>query len=99
MSYKNATIRKTPALKELTLIKQVHQKSGYFVIIGTLKMLVLNLNCMFVINVTMYWWLLMNYAVILTIKGADYRFILWSISKNEAVNVSDNSVLEGKGVL
>ena len=47
----------------------------------------------------MYWWLLMNYAVILTIKGADYRFILWSISKNEAVNVSDNSVLEGKGVL
>ena len=91
MSYKNATIRKAPALKELTLIKQVHQKSGYFVIIGTLKMLV--------INVTMYWWLLMNYAVILTIKGADYRFILWSISKNEAVNVSDNSVLEGKGVL
>ena len=40
--------------KELTLIKQVPQKNVYFVIIGTLKMLDLNLNRMFVTNVTMY---------------------------------------------
>ena len=40
--------------KELTLIKQVHQKNVCLVIIGILKMLVTNLNCMFVINVTMY---------------------------------------------
>ena len=40
--------------KELTLIKKVHQKNVCFVIIGTLMMLDLNLNCMFVINVTMY---------------------------------------------
>ena len=40
--------------KELTLIKQVHQKNVCFVIIGTLKMLDLNSNCMFVINATMY---------------------------------------------
>ena len=40
--------------KELTRIKQVHQKNVCFVIIGTLMMLDLNLNCMFVINVTMY---------------------------------------------
>ena len=40
--------------KELTLIKQVHQKNVCFVIIGTLKMLDLNLNHMFVTNVTMY---------------------------------------------
>ena len=46
--------------KELTLIKQVHQKNVCFVIIGTLKMLDLNLNHMFVINVMMFWWLLMN---------------------------------------
>ena len=40
--------------KELTLIKQVYQKNVCFVIKGTLKMLDLNLNHMFVINVTMY---------------------------------------------
>ena len=37
--------------------------------------------------------------VILNAKGVDYRFILWSISKNEAVNILNNSVLEDKGVL
>ena len=40
--------------KELTLIKQVHQKNVCFVIIDKLKMLDLNSNPMFVINVTMY---------------------------------------------
>ena len=40
--------------KELTLIKQVHQKNVCFVIIGILKMLDLNLNRMFVINVMMF---------------------------------------------
>ena len=40
--------------KELTLIKQVHQKNVCFVIIGILKMLDLNLNHMFVINVMMF---------------------------------------------
>ena len=28
---------------------------------------------------------------ILTIKGVDYRCILWGISKNEAVNILNNS--------
>ena len=37
--------------KELTLITQMHQKHVCFAIAGTLKMLDLNLNCMFVINV------------------------------------------------
>ena len=36
---------------------------------------------------------------ILNIKGVDYRCILWGISKNEAVNRLNNSVLEDKGVL
>ena len=40
--------------KKLTLIKQAHQKNVCFVIIGVLKMLDLNLNCMFVINVMIY---------------------------------------------
>ena len=36
---------------------------------------------------------------ILNIKGVDYRCILWAISKNEAVNILNNSVLENKGFL
>ena len=39
--------------KELTFIKQMHQKNVCFVIIGTLKMLDLNLNHVFVINVVL----------------------------------------------
>ena len=35
----------------------------------------------------------------LTVKGVDYRYILWGISKNEAVDILKNSVLEDKGVL
>ena len=36
---------------------------------------------------------------ILNAKGADYRCILWGISRNDAVNRLNNSVLEDKGVL
>ena len=36
---------------------------------------------------------------ILNVKGVDSRCILWGISKNEAVNRLNNSVLEDKGVL
>ena len=33
------------------------------------------------------------------LKNVDYRCILWSISRDEAVNRLKNSVLEDKGVL
>ena len=36
---------------------------------------------------------------ILSAKGIDYRCILWNISRDEAVNKLNNSVLEDKGVL
>ena len=36
---------------------------------------------------------------ILNVKGVDYRCILWGISKTEAVNILNNSVLEDKDVL
>ena len=36
---------------------------------------------------------------ILNVKGIDFRCILWGISRNEAVNRLNNSVLENKGVL
>ena len=41
---------------------------------------------------------LKNFAI-LNVKGVDYRCFLQVISKNEAVNILNNSVLEGKGVL
>ena len=36
---------------------------------------------------------------ILNEKGVDYRCILWGISKNDAINRLNNSVLEDKGIL
>ena len=36
---------------------------------------------------------------ILNVKGVDFRCILWGISRDEAVNRSNNSVLEYKGVV
>ena len=39
--------------KEFTFLKQMHQKNVCFAIIGTLKMLDLNLNRMFEINVVL----------------------------------------------
>ena len=36
---------------------------------------------------------------ILNEKGIDYTCILWDISKNNAINTLNNSVLEDKGVL
>ena len=36
---------------------------------------------------------------ILNVKGVDFRCILWGISRNEAVNRLNNSVLEDKVVL
>ena len=86
--------------KELTLIKQVHQKNVCFAIIGTLKMLDLNSNRVFVkmsrCMMTVYE--LRNIAI-LNAKGVDFRCILWGISRDVAVNTLNNSVLEDKGAL
>ena len=86
--------------KELTLIKQVHQKNVCFAIIGTLKMLDLNSNRVFVkmsrCMMTVYE--LRNIAI-LNAKGVDFRCILWGISRDVAVNRLNNSVLEDKGAL
>ena len=64
--------------KELTLIKQVYQKNACFVINSILKMLGLDLNRMFGINVMMFLktaYELKN-IVILNVKGIDFRCIL-----------------------
>ena len=36
---------------------------------------------------------------ILNVREADFRCILWEISRDEAVNRLNNSVLEDKGIL
>ena len=38
-------------------------------------------------------------VLILNVTDGDYICILWGISKNNAVTILNNSVLEGKGVL
>ena len=37
--------------------------------------------------------------LILNVKGVDFRCILWGLSRDEAVNRLNNSVLENKGLL
>ena len=63
--------------KELTLIKQVYQKNVSFVIIGILKMLVINLKhvCNKCHNALMTTYELKNTAIP-NVKGVDYRCIL-----------------------
>ena len=36
---------------------------------------------------------------ILNVKGVDYRYIPWVVSKNEGFNILSNCVLKNKGVL
>ena len=36
---------------------------------------------------------------ILNVKCVDYRCILWGVSKSDAINILNNSVLEDKGIL
>ena len=40
---------------------------------------------------------LQNIAI-LNVKAVDYRRIIWGISKNEAVNIQNNSVLKDKSI-
>ena len=38
-------------------------------------------------------------SIVILNAGVDYRCILWDISKTDAINMLNNSVLEDKGVL
>ena len=48
------SMKKLMFQKELTLIKEVHQRRYSFVIIGILKILAMNLNRTLVINIMMF---------------------------------------------
>ena len=40
-----------------------------------------------------------NDVAVVCIKGSDYRICFWYISKNDAINLLNNSMLNNKGVL
>ena len=40
-----------------------------------------------------------NDFAIVSINGSDYRIHFWYMSKNDAINLLNNSVLDNKGVL
>ena len=87
--------------KELILINQIDQKNARFVIIGILKILVINLNHMPVVNVLIYQIIaydLENIAI-LNVKGVDYRSSLCNITRRDATNRLNNSKLDDKGTL
>ena len=74
---------------------QEHQKNVCFVINGILKILVINFNQMLIINAIMK----LKSIAIMNVKDVDYRCILLGISRNEAVNILNNSVLKDKDLL
>ena len=81
---------KTSASKECMLCHYCYFKDGGF----KFELHVCN-KCH---DVLMSTYELKNIAI-LNVKGVDFRCILWGISRDEAVNRLNNSVLEDKGVL
>ena len=77
------------------LMTQEHQKNVCFVINGIIKILVINFNQMLIINAMMK----LKSIAIMNVKDVDYRCILLGISRNEAVNILNNSVLKDKDLL
>ena len=63
-------------------IKQMHQKCVKFVITGTLKIFVLNMNHIFAMVVMVYWKKAMNFndVALASVKGSDYRINFWYMS-------------------
>ena len=65
--------------------------------IGILKTLVINFNQIFGCHAVSIRAYESKKIEILNAKGVDYKCILWSISREEAVNKLNNSVLDDKG--
>ena len=84
-------------LKELMLIKQVHQKRVMFVTIGSFKIIVLSFYQMSDRCHDLLMSINLSDIAILNIKGSDYHcIIISSIRKNEAINLLQNADLTGK---
>ena len=80
------------------LIKKIYQKNVIFVTIGTLKILVLNMNLTFVMDVMIsckkLWVLIILLLYIL--RGSAYRIHFWYMSKDDAINIMTGSNLLDK---
>ena len=83
-------------------LEQVHQKNICFVIIGTSWILDLLQTlphvCNKCLNILMTAYELKNIEI-LSVKGVVFRCILWGISRDEAVNRLNKSVLDDRSVL
>ena len=78
------------------LIKQIYQKNVTFVTIGILKILVLNMNLIFVMDVIMRF----NNIATVCVGGGAYRTQFWYMSKDGAVKIMTGSNLVDKnGIL
>ena len=81
------------------LTKQIYQKNVIFVTIGILKILVLNMNLIFVIDV-MQKAIVFNNIAIVHIKENAYRIHFWYMSTDDAVNImTDSNLVDKRGVL
>ena len=84
--------------KELILIKQMHQKSVIFVIIGIFLDTKFNYEpclcngCHNLMQKAMNF----NDATIVSIKGNDYRIHFWYMSKDDGISIMKNSSLNEK---
>ena len=77
---------------KLTLINQINQNDVCFVIIGILKILILNGSHDLSVMVCE-----LDDFMILNIKGVDYKCFVFNMSKNTAINLLNNSKLDDKG--
>ena len=74
------------------LIKQFCQKSVIFVMIGILKILVLNMKstgCHDLMQKAMSF----NNVAIVYVKGTAYRIHFWYMSKDDTINIRNGSIL------
>ena len=77
------------------LIKQVCQKSVIFVMIGILKILVLNMKstgCHDLMQKAMSF----NNVAIVYVKETAYRIHFWYMSKDDTINIRNGSILIDK---
>ena len=101
MNYKNATIRKNSVSEGIDTNKISASKEfmicyyWYFKDVGFKFEPHVSNECH---DVLMTAYELKNIAI-LNVKSADFRCILWGISRDEAFNRLNNSVFEDKGVL
>ena len=80
-------------MKEIDINKWNKLKNAWFAMIGVLRILVINWTiCLYKCHDV----LLMAYGLksiaALNVKGVDYRYVLWNMTKNDAINSLNNFI-------